>query len=385
MNEGVTLVVSTGVYGDSEPEMMLNDALEANTLDILEMARKVKGIEKRVLMTNSKKLINAASSSNLNMTVKETSESFHFGRSLFEVIEGYDIRDLFYIGGGSGALLKRDDLERVASFLTESSNVLLANNFYSTDMIGLSPAKKILTSDPPEKDNGLGWLARDAGLTPHEMSRNARTQMDLDSPVDLIPLKLSGKATGKLGRFLSSLDEDRTRIEEVLPQFTNQKCRLVIAGRIGANTWSAVEGNAACHSDVLSEDRGDYTQTGKDGSEYLWLGRLFEDLGPREFIRFLANKGTGVFLDTRVLFDCMDEWPSREDRFSADLLEEESIGLDCLEQLASYARESPEPIVLGGHSIVSGSLYLLSSTAWQLTEPDSVNILPEKFEMDDLD
>ena len=103
MNEGVTLVVSTGVYGDSEPEMMLNNALEANTLDILEMARKVKGIEKRVLMTNSKNLINAASSSNLNMTVKETSESFHFGRSLFEVIEGYDIRDLFYIGGGSGA------------------------------------------------------------------------------------------------------------------------------------------------------------------------------------------------------------------------------------------------------------------------------------------
>lgn len=381
MNECITLVIATGVQGDSQPERYLNRALEANTLDLLKKTDSVSGFERRILITNSDYLIDSCTSDNPGVSVERSSGHFHFGKFLFDIIRSYDIDNLFYIGGGSGPLFTEKDFESIASFLVESSGVLLANNFYSADMIGLSPAEEILKVDPPEKDNELGWLAREAGFEPHEMTRNAKTQLDLDTPADLIPLKLSGRAYGRLKDYLSAVSSENTRIGNILPQFTDQESRLVLAGRLGASTWSYMEKNAACQIDVISEGRGSYGGDGKRGSGTLWLGKTLQDLGPEQFIRSFGEKGSGFFLDTRVLFDFVGDWPSRKDRFSSDLLNSSDIEVDYLRDLTRAAREYPKPVVLGGHSMVSGALYLLTDVAWRLTEPESVNIRPEKFKL----
>ena len=383
MSEGVSLVIATGVQGDSKPERGLNRALEANTLDLLEMAGGIRDFERRILITNSSSLIGTCVSEEPDVLIEKSSSNFHFGRSLFEIISKYDIKDLFYIGGGSGPLFRRQDLENIVAFLLRSSGVMLANNFYSADMIGLSPAQKILQLNPPEKDNSLGWLARDAGLEPHEMSRNAKTQLDLDTPVDLLSLRLSSRATGRLREYLDNLDWVHDGLMDILSQFTDHDGRLIIAGRVGGNTWEYLEKNSACQLDLISEGRGSYDGTGKNGSRSFWLGRAFEELGPDKFLEFLGDKGTGVVLDTRILFDYKGEWPSRKDRFSSDIFDSGAIGVDYLRELTQTARKSSIPIIFGGHSMVSGSLYLLSEAAWKITEPESINIRPERFRLED--
>ncbi len=379
MNEGVTLVIAAGIKGDSQPGNILNRALEANTLDLLEMADSISKFNRKILISNSKSLIKTSTRNHRDLIVETSTENFHFGNALFDLIKSRDIENLLYLGGGSGPLFRRGDLKKVASFLTESTGRLIANNFYSTDILGISPARDILKVDPPEKDNALGWLAREAGFEPHEMTRNAKTQLDLDTPVDLIPLKISGRARDRLRDLLTSEDFENTKITEILPQFTDQNSRLVIGGRLGASTWSFMEKNAACHIDVISEGRGNYSNNYDGDSGSLWLGKSLQNQGPDNLIRSLGEKGTGLFLDTRVLFDFLGEWPSRKDRFSSDLLRPGKISVDYLRNLTRAARDYPKPVVLGGHSMISGSLYLLTDVAWELNESKSVNIQLNTF------
>ncbi|MBS3788057.1 hypothetical protein KGY79_07685 [Candidatus Bipolaricaulota bacterium] len=381
MSENVTLIVATGVQGNSEPERDLNRALEANTLDLLDRTGSVAAFDRRILITNSDFLVDSCTSDNPDVSVERTSENFHFGEFLFDIIKSYDIENLFYIGGGSGPLFSSKDFERVADFLVESSGVLLANNFYSADMIGLSPAQEILNQNSPKKDNELGWLARESGLEPYEMTRSAKTQLDLDTPADLIPLKLSDRANGRLKDHLSMVSSENTKVREILPQFTDQKSRLIIAGRLGASTWSYMEKNAACQIDVISEGRGSYTGASQRGLKSLWLGKTLNDRGPKEFIQAFGKKGSGFFLDTRVLFEFTGEWPSRQDRFFSDLLNPSLIEVDYLRELTRAAIEYSKPVVLGGHSMISGSLYLLTDIAWEMSSPKSANIRPETFKL----
>lgn len=381
MNEGVTLVITTGVQGNSQPEIILNRALEANTLDLLETADSIPEFDRKILISNSQRLINTSTRKHRNLITEHSTNNFHFGNALFDLIKSHDIENLLYLGGGSGPLFEREDLKKIASFLADTTGKLIANNFYSSDMLGISPAQDLLKVDPPEKDNQLGWLARDAGFEPHEMTRNAKTQLDLDTPADLIPLKISDRARGRLKDFLPSEGFENTKISDILPQFTDQNSRLIIGGRLGASTWSFIEKYAACHIDVISEGRGSYTSNDNGDSGSLWLGKSLQELGPDSLIQFLGEKGTGLFLDTRVLFDFLGEWPSRKDRFSSDLLRPSEISVDYLRNLTRAARDYPKPVVLGGHSMISGSLYLLTDVAWELNEPKSVNIRPNSFKV----
>ncbi len=377
MSEAATLLITTGIEGESDPEKALNRGLESNTRDILEKTGSIPGLEKRILVTNSPRLSNIDTSRYPGLEVKKSGKDFHFGKKLFDIIESYDVKNILYAGGGSGVLFEENDFTSIVEFLLKNDNISLANNFYSADMIGFSPAKSILDFPPPRNDNGLGWLTRDAGLKPFEMKREAKTELDLDSPVDMIPLKLSEIEPGKLKDYLASMDRGNTRIKEILPQFTNENRRLVVAGRIGAATWSYLERNAACHVDVISEGRGSYGERGTKVNGSYVLGKLFEKNGPRSFIETLLAKGTGLFLDTRVLFDFLGDWPPRKDRFSSDLLKPEAIDTSYLKKLTRAAIEASKPVVLGGHSMISGSLYLLADVAWKLVEPKSVNIRPK--------
>ncbi len=375
------LIVTTGVEGDLEVEEKLNRGLEENTLDILDQTEGLSRLDSRILITNSKRLLDTAKSLYSDLEVRKSGKNFHFGENLYEAIEEFDLEEVLYVGGGSATLLGREELSGLVEFLRGHEDSSISNNFYSADLLGFTPATPLLETKPPEKDNELGWLTRDAGLTPYELDRSARTLLDLDSPVDLLPLKLSGRTGPKLSEYVEALDWGQTRIKEILPQFTDENSRIVIYGRVGASTFSQLESEAACHINLFSEGRGSYSELGTGGSIPALCGHLLRDLGPEGLIARLTDQGTGLFLDTRVLFDYLGQWPSRPERFSSDLLEPEEIKTTYLRKLTEAARESDKPVVLGGHSIVSGALYLLSKEAWNLSAPKSTNVRPINYKL----
>lgn len=381
MSNSITLILAAGVYGDSQSEVALNRGLEANTLDILERTKSSPSLRRQVLLTNSNRLQRVDDSRFPQLSIRRTTEDFHFGEDLFEEIRRNELERIFYLGAGSGSLLEENDFEDLFEFVRGGPERFISNNFYSTDFIGLSSANRLLDFTPPASDNELGWLSRDAGLTPYELKRSAKTQLDMDTPVDLLSLKLTEGTGGKLSDHVSSLGWGNSRIREILPQFTDQNCRLVIVGRIGASTWSHLEKEAACQIDVYSEGRGGAAREKEDNSNASLIGSLFEEKGPGGLINYLTPQGTGLFLDTRVLFDYLGEWPSRADRFSSDLLNPEGIATPYLKELTRAALESKKPVILGGHSMVSGSLYLFSDVSWRVTEPKSANIRPETYRL----
>ncbi|GAI01183.1 unnamed protein product [marine sediment metagenome] len=57
-------------------------------------------------------------------------------------------------------------------------------------------------------------------------------------------------------------------------------------------------------------------------------------------------------------------WPSANDRFYSDLLKPEKISDPFLREFTYEALNASIPIVLGGHSLVSGGLYALVESAW---------------------
>ncbi|HEY8884495.1 MAG TPA: hypothetical protein VIO35_04220, partial [Chloroflexota bacterium] len=56
---------------------------------------------------------------------------------------------------------------------------------------------------------------------------------------------------------------------------------------------------------------------------------------------------------------------SASDRFHSDLLQPEAIVDPVARAFTQAALAAPIPVVLGGHSLVAGGLWVLSDAAWR--------------------
>jgi hypothetical protein len=57
-------------------------------------------------------------------------------------------------------------------------------------------------------------------------------------------------------------------------------------------------------------------------------------------------------------------WPPAGDRFNSDLYRADAIDDPFVRQFTEAAQACPIPVVLGGHSLVAGGLYVLVEAAW---------------------
>lgn len=89
------------------------------------------------------------------------------------------------------------------------------------------------------------------------------------------------------------------------------------------------------------------------------MGKLIEELGFADFFQFLAQIAQGAVLDTRVLFEHFHWKLNSTDRFASDLGDVDLIKHPGLKEFTQAAMEAPIPILLGGHSLVSGGLWAL--------------------------
>ncbi len=88
------------------------------------------------------------------------------------------------------------------------------------------------------------------------------------------------------------------------------------------------------------------------------LGNYLDVAGPMQFWTSLQAMSDVAFFDTRVLM-ARRGWPRAQTRFAIDLLRPDWIADAYWRDFTAAARNSGLPLVLGGHSVVSGGLLAL--------------------------
>ncbi len=198
-----------------------------------------------------------------------------------------------------------------------------------------------------------------------ELPRNAATQLDVDTPVDLMTLRVHPAVGPHTRRYLDGLELDTTHLERALEFFTDRDAQVLVAGRVSASTWAYLESETVCQVRLFAEERG-MRASGRQarGEVRSLLGFYLEEVGVEGFFDALGELCQAAFLDSRVLWAHLGLWPPAADRFYSDLRRPERISDPWLRRFTEAAISAPIPVVLGGHSLVSGGLYALVEAAW---------------------
>lgn len=285
---------------------------------------------------------------------------FDIDRRLRELVLRFGLKRPAVMGSGAVPLLGVDEFRMVVEQLDARDSRFVTNNFFSSDLTAWTPGAAIFDVQPFERDNALPRRLRDdAGLAPVILPRTTATQFDLDTPSDLAVLDLARGSSGRWPLSAELLD----RYRAVMALFCNRAAEVVVAGRVGSAAWQHLERETACRIRLFSEERG-MAAAGRGHQARSLLGFLLDELGPERFFERLAELGDAVVLDTRVLEAHAGVSPSREDRFQGDLIDPGAIREPFLRSLTDAALRAPVPVLLGGHSLVSGGLMLLNDIAW---------------------
>jgi hypothetical protein len=360
-----TLITFLGGLGHTPTERTVAIARRNATLDTIETAISTGAFDRAILATDD-----ATDLSNIpNLELNLDQSPFHFGQRLAALIERRNLDRIVYLGGGSLALLDADALSQIANAVTETTAI--TNNVYSSDLIAFPLTNAVLKAIPTVgRDNALARaLEEAAGLTLEELPRAVATQMDIDAPSDLAVLALTGEGGPRLREYLRSLELDLSRYESVLSLFTDREAQIIVAGRVGSHSWRYLERETACRVRLFAEERGlEAEARAKDRTARSLLGFYIEVAGLDRFFEVLPELGDAAFIDTRVLLAHFGIDATREDRFLSDLGSWPEIRDPFLRAFTRAAVESPIPVLLGGHSLMSGGLMALNEHAWRQFE-----------------
>jgi len=364
----VDLIVMNGLGGDGAVERMVGDARRAITLDLVQKATMTGAFASVVVSTNDPVLAEQVNGwPHVIVEMDPEEEAFHFGRRLRSLVAKHGMERVVYLGGGAAPLLTEATLQDMARQLREADRLFIANNFHSTDLCGLTPASVLLAVEPPENDNSLGWLLSQEGKLPaRELPRTPATVFDVDTAIDLAILSLHPGVPPHTRAYLDSLALDTRHIEAASRVFVERGAQVLVAGRVSSTTMAYLERETACRTRVFSEERG-MRSDGRlaRGEARSLLAMHMESVGVERFFgEVIPQLGQAAFIDDRVIWAHRRLWPSANDRFSSDLLRPEEIADPWVRRFTEAAISCPVPVVLGGHSLVTGGLYVLVEAAW---------------------
>ena len=364
MSADPVLIVFLGGMAGSPIEDLLGRALAEAALDLLEEALATDAFTAALLVTDSDALAQRVPA---GVALDRDEGPFHFGRRLAALVRERDIERPVYVGAGGVPLLRGSDLAAIARRLADGEDLVIANNYFSADLVALTPGSALERIDLPATDNFLPRVLHDqAGLTSEPLPRSSATQFNIDSPADLAILKLAGGAGPNLSRFLDGFEADLEPYRRLMTCVVDPKAELLVAGRVGSQSWSYLERETACRVRVYSEERG-MQAAGRDtsGEARSLLAFHLREVGCARFFAELSELAGVACIDTRPLLAHLGVRASRAGRFWSDLGCPDQIEEPFLRELTQAAREAPLPVVLGGHSLVSGGLMLLTEAAWR--------------------
>ena len=283
------------------------------------------------------------------------------------MIQRHELQRPVYLSCGL-PLLRSDELAAVANTLASSTKPLVvSNNYYSADLAGFWPGQVLDQLDLPNNDRILPrLLTQQAGLNNESLPRTIANQFDLDSTGDLAVLALAGGAATRLQEYLLTLAFDTSTLKRASKVFTDDRAEVLVTGRVGSRIWQYLETETACRVRMYSEERG-MMAAGREtsGEARSLLGFHLKAVGPEQFFSELAEMADCAFIDTRPLIAHLGLNPSREDRFLSDLMMAGEIKNGWLREFTSAAAAASIPVVLGGNSLVTSGLQLLSEAAWK--------------------
>ncbi|GAH05928.1 unnamed protein product, partial [marine sediment metagenome] len=141
--------------------------------------------------------------------------------------------------------------------ISDKNKIFITNNLYSTDFIAFSPANIINSIEPFNNDNEIAWILRNnCNFQNISLPRNAATQLDIDTPIDLLTIKNHPALSKNVKNYVESLDINTIKIEEALKYFAIEDSNVLIAGRTNSAVWSFLENNTVCRVRLLAEERG---------------------------------------------------------------------------------------------------------------------------------
>lgn len=358
----VTLVIFEGGLVHSGLEAQMQMIRQGMVQDLVERAQQG-GFTSIVLVTSYPELKGKVDSRHVSVVLDEEigDEPFHFGRRLQDVVDKYQLQKVLYMGGAAAPLLSSSELKYMRELLEQNEEILLANNYYSADIVGFAPASILSQVTLPPIDNTLALvLSNEGGLRPIPLQRSLGLNFDVDTPADVLIMSVHPSVGVHTRAIVQDLNWDFSRYRQIKDLLNDPLGELVVYGRVGSSLFQYLDANTRCRLRLYSEERG-MKSLGRDarGEVKALMGKLIEELGFADFFQFLAQIAQGAVLDTRVLFEHFHWKLNSTDRFASDLGDVDLIKHPGLKEFTQAAMEAPIPILLGGHSLVSGGLWAL--------------------------
>ncbi len=353
---GTAAVIMHPPFGDSLGERMINEARIAAVFDLITLLR-CTGVDDVFIVSREESLRDVPA-----RVVSPDVRPFHFGAELKSLISRFGIERLVYFGSGNGMLLSKAQIELLLEFTSRSQPSALFNNFYSCDFAAISRATALLTADLPPIDNALGFALADSGFSCFSLPRDLSTQFDLDTPTDLFLIAAAGLGGDRLRAALSRNDLHHPKLAGLSALLTSRSAHVYLIGRTSPRNWAQFEAAVACRTSGLAEGRGMRAYPEGRGTV---TGQLIHRDGIDTFISRLASSCDGALIDTRPLLSGTGSLPPPADRFASDLFRPDLIQDRIWAEFTRAVIEAPIPIILGGHSLLSGGLHLLPRIAWK--------------------
>lgn len=357
-------VVFFGRGGTGDVERRLDSIRIAIGALLAERARDA-GFDPVIAVTRDDEATARFHAAGADVDANET-QPFHFGGELARIVELRKLDRVCAIGAGAGALLVTDALRAIRTELEGADALVLSNNYYSADLVAFTPTSALRAIALPAADNPLPRLLhQQAGLASRQLDRSSATLLDVDTPADATVLRRHPACPVGLAGLDVWEDELGERIDALMRIVTTPERELVVAGRVGAPVWTYLESQTACRVRMLAEERG-MQAAGRDvsGRARTALGSLYEAVGPNAFFDRMRELGDGMLFDTRVLFAHLGWRPLPPERFASDLFDVAGIAHPPLREFTAAARAAAFPLLLGGHTLVSGVLWTMVEAAW---------------------
>lgn len=353
--------------GGESPQNDLQETLtglrHAVTLDTLEKYIH-SSVDEVVLGTNFPNLARAAERLGARIWDTRDEYPFHFGRALQHVVSDIGADGILYTSGAALPLISQAEIEWVLNTMVQHPPCVVVNNLQSVDLLAWNPADYIQQIEPPTSDNFLGWLLREAGMERILIPNSAGIHFDLDTPTDFMILAASGLGGPRTREALRLVNWSSDRLQRAADVLQSDLPEVALIGRVGTPVVDYCNKYLRVRLRMFSEERGmKALRREEEGRVVSLVADMIDDLGPKRFFQTLESICSAVFFDTRVVFANRGRRVSEWDRYHSDLGLVSEIRDPWVRAFTEAALSCKVPVVLGGHSVVAGGLWVLADRA----------------------